>query len=331
MNSQISLCYHPTKVVLVDDNFDFINAISLELLDTFRCQIFDNPSNALAFITNEYQFNPFTQRCFLKPSQEKADHLYLDVDLRQIREEINIKERFNEIAVMVVDYTMPEMNGLALCEQLKSINPYLCIILLTGEADHDLAVHAFNEGLIDQFIKKSTKDLTHILIQSIKQLQRKYFLQLSQAVLDRLDGTLKKLKRLHDPKIINLFNNLCQEHQIEEYYLLDSTGSFLLIDKAGNPKWFALLNQHELNDFYQDAELEQASSSVISALKNHEKVPFFYSEGDLFTPPTEWEPYLHPAKQIIGLDTYYYAVIENNPLYEWRSENTFLYPKYLRI
>ncbi|MDF2868215.1 MAG: CheY-like receiver [Gammaproteobacteria bacterium] len=328
MKSQISLCYHPTKVVLVDDNPDFIAAIKLELGKELRCSFYTNPLKALEFF-KMYKPEPFTKRCFVTPSDEKSDHLFFNVDLRQIHKEVHVSDRFNEIAVVVIDYTMSRVDGLELSRQLKIRHPNIRIILLTGEADHDLAVMAFNEGIIDKFIKKGSQDLSGLLIKNIRELEQKYFLILSQSIIDKMNGSSDKLYRLRDPHIINFFNQLCREKAIIEYYLIDSNGSFLLIDNKGCPYWLALLSNQELYEFYEYAATEKAPQAVISALKDRQKMPFFYTDDDLTTPPSGWEDYLHPAQTIPGTTTYHYTLIENASPYNWYLDKIISYQTYL--
>lgn len=149
MNSQICLGYHPTTVVFVDDNKSFLQALQLQLKNKLIGQFYSEPLKALQSLTHEYQVNSFTQRC-LMPSDESADQLFSKVNLRQIHKQCEVKTRFEEIAVCVIDFMMPGMNGLELSRKIKAIHPSIHILLLTGEADHELAVEAFNEGIIDR-------------------------------------------------------------------------------------------------------------------------------------------------------------------------------------
>lgn len=55
--------------------------------------------------------------------------------------------------VVATDIRMPEMNGLQLFERIRSIDPGLPVILITGHGDIDLAVAAMKDGAYD-FITK---------------------------------------------------------------------------------------------------------------------------------------------------------------------------------
>ncbi len=55
--------------------------------------------------------------------------------------------------VVLLDQCLPDVEGLDLVKQLKSIDPELPIILMTGHGSVDLAVEALKEG-VDDFIEK---------------------------------------------------------------------------------------------------------------------------------------------------------------------------------
>lgn len=329
MNYSISLCCHPTTTLFVDDNQDFINIIKLKLGDSLCYKFYSSSLKALDFFKSVYQAKPFIQRCFIEPTNEYSDQLFYNVDLRRIHKEIYLSQRFDEIAVAVIDYTMPELDGLELSKQIRTIHPSIRILLLTGEADHEIAVQLFNEGIIDKFIKKDTPDLINVLIRAIKELEHKYFVGLSQTIIDKMNGSANNFSRLSDPGFVNLFNQLRQEKDIIEYYLVDSNGGFLLIDRQGNPYWLAVLSAQELEGFYEYAETEKAPEDVIIALKNKTKLPFFYTDEDLRTPPHAWAKYLHPAQSFQGLDTYYYTLISDPNRYQWDLDKVKLYKDHL--
>ena len=78
-----------------------------------------------------------------------------DCDLFSSYEKIYDDNRFAGISTVVLDYNM-STDGLELSKQIRRNCSYIKIIMLTGEADENLAIEAFNEGLIDKFIRKSS-------------------------------------------------------------------------------------------------------------------------------------------------------------------------------
>jgi CheY-like chemotaxis protein len=65
--------------------------------------------------------------------------------------------RFGLTQVCVVDYAMPAMSGLQVLNELKGWVGSR--VLLTGRVEEQLAVSAFNRGLIERFIPKQTPEL----------------------------------------------------------------------------------------------------------------------------------------------------------------------------
>ncbi len=305
---QLSLCYFPTKVVIVDDNIDFINSISSGLTDLIKTENFDDPKKALNYLSNDYKGTTYLERCIQADEDAHVDHMVIDLNVRSIHKEIYNPQRFAEISVLVVDYAMPGMDGLELCEKINNKN--LKIIMLTGEADYELAVTAFNEGIIHKFIKKSTPKLTQQLSKEIAMLQKEYFVDLTNQMLSQITKKNSAiLKCLTDPKFVSFFESLCGDKKICEYYLMDNYGSFLLIDRKGKQSCLAVKDETEMEECYRFVDFEKAPDGVVRALKNRQKIPYFHTEKDLQTPPAAWADYMHPATKLSGDQIYYYAYL----------------------
>ena len=60
----------------------------------------------------------------------------------------------SEIAVIVADMQMPEMNGIELLKQVKTKAPAIRRLMLTGNADLETAIAAINEGKVMRFLRK---------------------------------------------------------------------------------------------------------------------------------------------------------------------------------
>jgi DNA-binding NtrC family response regulator len=59
-----------------------------------------------------------------------------------------------EVAVVVSDYEMPEMNGAQLAAAIKRVRPETVRLLLTGRHTLDTAIDGINQGEIFRFISK---------------------------------------------------------------------------------------------------------------------------------------------------------------------------------
>jgi putative two-component system response regulator len=81
-----------------------------------------------------------------------------------------IKE--HEIAVIVSDYKMPEMNGIEFFSKMKTIAPDIKRILITGHGDLNTAISAINECDVFRFISKPWMD--NQLIESVSDAINEY-------------------------------------------------------------------------------------------------------------------------------------------------------------
>lgn len=300
-NFKISLCHHPTTVVFVDDNKDYLAQLEFRFNELLPVRAFDDPVAALQYLNLAYQEENFTNRCTLTSTAGEGtyNHIVSDINLKLIQNEILRPERFSEVAVVVVDYTMPGMNGIEFCHQIK--NPNILIILLTGEADNDLAVREFNNGTIDRFIKKTTPNIKDILHEEILKLEQQYFIQLSNILTNH--ATPSNLKCLEDKEVAKQFYHLCASQNILEYYLLSETGDFILLDNQGSTSYLTIKSDEEIMDLYDYAEISGASNELLTALQTRNMLPLLYHDPD----PKDWHDYLSPAYPIIGEKKYYYS------------------------
>src|SRR5699024_5924224 len=138
--------YHPTTVVFVDDNLDFLSNLSLQLDADLAYRLFDSPIDALDYLNaaTTTRANSLSERFFAAISDNPdgiATEPLLRIDLAAIQHEVRNTQRFAETAAVIVDYAMPQMNGLEFCERIT--NPHIKKVLFTGDADQEIAVRAF--------------------------------------------------------------------------------------------------------------------------------------------------------------------------------------------
>lgn len=326
--ARLGVCYHPTTTVLIDDNKQFLEITAAELLaENYTSQYYDDPKSALHFLNDIYKSNPFINRCLSNIEESFADHHTIDFDFRKIHHEIYNSQRFNEITSVVADYSMPVLDGLQFCRDIK--NESIGKILLTGEAGKELAVDAFNEGTIDKFIMKNAHDAIETLVVSIEKLKIKYFLQLSDLAVRRVGSGV--LACLQDLAFVNLIDKICRDNKLFEYYLLDEQGSFLMLDIKGNPYWLIVKNDQEMDSLCHYAmEAEDTSTEVIELLKTRKMVPYFHTDADLQTPPSKWKSYMHLATKLQGNQIYYYAFVKDPKAYHLDTAKIFSYQKYIQ-
>jgi CheY-like chemotaxis protein len=306
----IPCCYYPTQIVFVDDDERFLKSLIFKLGKKFHCRYFTDLFIAAKFFDQEYKSHPFTQRCLLRPEEEYRDHRSIDVNIRVIHEEIFNPRRFDEVSVAIIDYSMPSGNGLELCQQLK--NSAIKKIVLTGEADEKLATAAFNKGLIQQFIRKDSPNLAQLLIHAIETLQKQYFFELSEIIINSLTKNSEYPPScLDDPEFIMFFEQFCQQKHITEYYLLEATGSFIFLDSAGKPSLLIVKDEDAMAGAVFEAEMsdEQVPEAILDSLKNKEKLLYLPTDADYGKSPIAWTQHLYSAQKLSGKANYYYTFI----------------------
>ena len=112
------------------------------------------------------------------------------------QEAISLAETGN-ISLIVSDHQMPDMTGVEMFKQIKTINPHIIRIMLTGKADLEDTVEAINEGEVFRFIRKPWDDIDlkitirHALMQYDLWTQNQYL----QGEIKKQQETLMKLEQ----------------------------------------------------------------------------------------------------------------------------------------
>lgn len=329
MSMTLLPCYFPTTVLIIDDNLNQLHSLLYEV-DTKHIipRYYENPFSALRFLNEQYRATNFAEKYCTRDGDADPDSRQVGIDIRKIPDRIFDPNRFSEISVVVVDYNMPGLNGIEFSQELKKNRSKIKVILLTGVGDQQLAIQAFNDRLIDKFIRKDEPNFTHVINQAVKEAQHYYFSDHLAMTLDNIEAQESPFC-LTDPVFIKLFNQICNEHQSIEYYLTDSHGSFLLLDRTAQPTWLATKSDRVMQDFYDYVTEEQAPTAVIDAIQNRKMVPYFYTNEDFQTSPDEWQDkFLFPANSLMGKYTYYYSVINNN-VFHFNRDDVVAYQQFL--
>lgn len=309
-----AVCYHPTEIMFIDDNRKFLKNINTWLnQDELSYKTFDNPVVALKFLIEEYDPHPFTDHCLYHTNLDELtplDCAELGVSIRKIQNEMYRQKRFSEISVIVVDYAMPGLNGVDFCAKLQGLP--IKKIMLTGEADERLGIKAFNEGLIDQFIRKEDPDFYTTINNAIHDMQVTYFQDLSCRIVDSLKSLSPSMSFLTDPVFIDFFDDFCNSIQPTEYYLMDQFGSFIFLDKLGSPQWLVVKNETEISSLLEFAKSgDNVPHEVIRLLAERRHIPYFHTDKEITeTAPAQWLSFMRLAQKLQGKkDTYYYTII----------------------
>lgn len=306
-------CY-PSQVILVDDDPDFLDAVSVILPRNLSFRLFQSARQALTHINNAQHHAELIRRVYssYKTGPFDSDTL-THIDINEIYKEIYNSDRFNTPSVVIVDYSMPSMNGLELCASLS--NPYIKRILLTGQTDTEIAIQAFNDGLIDQFISKQDQDLEGKLQRSIANLQQHYFSKSFKLISDPVIANSQS-GFINNAEFISFFNGVREANKIVEYYLLDEPYSgFLMLNEQGTASLLLILPESELFENLKQCQASGAPSELIEALKAGQVIPLFHcTDNDTLVKQLQtnnWQNYYTKAIRVAQESPYYCAILEN--------------------
>jgi len=307
--------YFPTTVMFVDDSADFLANLSLQLGSRLAFRLFQSPFEALLALNGAGAAPPLVEDFFSLYRQREEDghaHHVIDVRLDMIHREVHNERRFEQVAVAVIDYDMPEIDGLEFCRSIR--NPAVRKILLTGKADESLAVRAFNQGIIDRFVRKQEVDVMMQLNLAIDEMQQAYFLQVERMLSDAL--AVGSHAFLRDQAFAGRFREIRDRLGIVEYYLACMPDGMLMLDATGTP-WLLIVQTEEMmRGHYEIAHDQAAPEELLAALRGGKVIPYFWQSGGNYSPACEdWRACLHPATEFRGEDWYLYALVKNPPAF----------------
>ncbi len=251
---EINLFQHPTTTVYIDDSTAFLYSITLGV-DHQPFRSFSDPFAGLDYVerfARNYEFDSSKQ------NTEEANNKLGQNFGHLTQHKLKNSSRFAEPSVVVVDYSMPQLNGLDLCSRIQ--NPYIKKVLLTGVADEKIAIKALNSQLIDFYISKSEASLSQELHRIISHLRDRYFQDIYGWTKDvRLRDCVPYL---YDSDFADFFEDVSEQLNIVEHYPLEEPWGFLLVSDEG--KFFHLSIKPTNQD--QDLLTEDANN-VASTIK----------------------------------------------------------------
>lgn len=310
MKIPLPVYQHPTQIVLVDDSASFIESVEFQMDPSLAVKSFQDAHEALKWLWASYDIHE--DKCLpIRVGYDEQTFSFerrtIALDVDKIYRTVMDPQRFFSPAVVVVDYAMPQMNGLEFCRALKGLPCKK--ILFTGEANEMVAVDAFNKGLIDRYLKKGDPRALERLESEIAALEREYFAERS--------GTLKDLLVQHsfsflsDDLFAKLVGKLAAGHGFVEHFLFADPAGILFVDANGKPTLLVVETKAGLVAHLETASDYGAPVELLNALRDGKVVPFFWKSGGMYTEKSQdWERYCLPAQVCAGRENYYWALFD---------------------
>ena len=301
---------HPTLTVLIDDSDSFLKSLAFQLDPALARKTFHDTSTALQWLRRSTRRGETPLHVNFDTQNLPPDQYNVALDLERIWRISSQAQRFATPSVLVIDYSMPQMNGLEFCQAVRDLPCKK--ILFTGAADEKVAVTAFNRGLIDRYIKKSDDDALDILEHEIVGLQREFFLQQSDTVRDLL--LLHDYHFLQDEAMAAVVSELCHRHGFVEHYIFPNPGGILFFTRDGQARLMIIETEHSLHTQYEMARDSDAPQSLLQALLEKRVIPYFSdADGDgMYSSRIgeNWFRYCAAPSVCAGRETYYWALFE---------------------
>ena len=316
-DTRLAPYFHPTQIVLVDDDIDFLGNLSLQLEADLPYLLFDSTQKALGYINDRESEAPSRQRFFKFGNSDSSgnvsgseDSKKVTLDTDALAREMHFTNRFSQISIAMVDYAMPQMNGLEFCRQIR--NPHIKKILFTGVATEVEAVDAFNKGVIDRFIRKSEHNVYEQLNHTIRELQHAHILDTFSAASDVFDVRVPEL--LREDAVEALLKNLRARYEFVEYYMADEPAGFLLVDGDGGIYRLVIVDAEQQQRQVERAEAGGAPQECLKLLSTGDNLldPTILegAQGVTSDPYRQWKSHIRVATRLEGKRSYRWAVFD---------------------
>lgn len=308
MKSKIPLCFYPTQIVFVDDNPEFLSTLSMAFSKQFNVKLFDNTDLALKYI-NEHERENNLVEYSENPKPEGESEMWVKQVLTRQNQKRFDELRIREVSVLVVDYSMPSINGIQFCEKIE--NSAIKKILLTGYATSAEAVKAFNNNTIHYYLTKNDENMLQELEASIHQLQHAYFNELSSSI--KAEAIDSGTPFFADPQLARYFQSACESLDVTEYYYLTNPSRFALRTNSQENFLCIIYTEDDLQEHCQVLLEENAPKDLCLAVKSREFIPYFKSADGFYEPSIiNAMSNIHPAVHIQGKVNYYCAILPDS-------------------
>src|SRR3990167_2876441 len=305
----IPLIYHPTNVIVLDDKPELLNTVRQMIDHNIPYITETKPDRVLHYLrSHTYHQNTLSQlivqRDFGIGDKPTAAEPF-KINFSHLLQFLDTAELYKKVVVAFIHRQMALRDGLELCREIRKEGLLTVLVLFTGETTSEEVVDAFNKGEIDAYLPK--KHLTPEKInQCISEGMWKFFINLSTTLAGLISH---ELNPLYDEQFFELFEKIRRDHRSEEFYLLDSSCSFLLLDIYGKAKQLFVRNEIDFEDCYEIAKNSEAPYDVLQALRGRQKFPYTRdSMGYIKLQGDCWEDVMVPMTQVAGRELYYSVV-----------------------
>lgn len=256
----------PGGIVFLDDDPAYLEMLAMVMPRHWRVELFVRPQDCINRLQQEpplWETDAWQQQQIVNRWRE--GHALVPQILSYWNEN---PSRFGLTHVCVVDYSMPGLNGLQVLAEL--VDWPGARVLLTGRADEQIAVNAFNHGLIEQFIAKQTYDVTRRLAEVVQRLLDMPYARHSNVWRSTLSP--EQDTQLRNPSIARDLARLSEEHRWVEHVVIGNPFGVLALDAAGTPSWLQLEKTARLGELAELAESQGVPAGTVAQIRNGQQL-----------------------------------------------------------
>jgi CheY-like chemotaxis protein len=255
----------PGTVVFLDDDPDYLEMLALVLPRHWHVKLFLRPADCIHYLQQE---PPFWEADAWN-QQQLIEHWRAGRPLipQVLAYWSKYTERFALTRVCVVDFSMPGKDGLQTLAELEDWPGSR--VLLTGQADEQVAVRAFNRGLIDQFIPKQEPDISRRLIDAVEQLLATPHARHAQTW--RVTLSPEQTALLRAPGVGPALVAFGARRWVEHVVIGDPFG-VLGLDADGAVSWLQLETREGLKALAELAEIEGVPPAGLDEIRSGRKL-----------------------------------------------------------
>lgn len=255
------LFHRPGSILFLDDDVEYLELVGMALPAQLQIELFARPS-------------VFAQRMAEEPARWEADaalqlhmierwrhgHALLPQVLHYWG---SSPERYHLAKTVVVDYVMPGVNGLQVLNSLLDWPGSR--VLLTGQADEQIAVQAFNGGLLDQYVPKQTDGITRHLMSVLSKLGAAAHPRLNTLWRSALLPWQQSMLQM--PSVVQQLENSVLKQWVE-YVVLGQPFGLLGMDASGQCQWLQMEPTSSLNEHAELATTAGLSYNTVRAIQS---------------------------------------------------------------
>ena len=249
MHSNLPLFHRAGGIVFLDDAIDYLELVGMVLPPQWHVELFSRPATFLQRMAGEparWEADVARQLSMLDRHRHGQPLIPLLLNYWS-----TCPERLMLARVCVVDYAMPGADGLQVLSSL--VDWPGSRVMLTGQAEDQIAIRAFNEGLIEQFVQKQTHQIAQVLVGMLSRLLYQPHARIDAAWRTALRA--EQLGLLRTASVDGQLSEYARQHWVE-HAVVDEPFGILGLRQDGSCEWMQLEPAGHL------AELAELAASV---------------------------------------------------------------------